>query len=436
MEIKFASELFFTSKFLNKSKICLYPTYKSIIKFTIEVYKCVRFASTSPCVGNFVNSSLVTNPSIGLKVNRNKWAMESQKPTAREHMIAGTAGGLISTVALYPLELIKTRFQVLEGKGRGAMFGERIRSILSMRSFSPSPAVIQQEQYTLISALRIVLKNEGIVGLYRGLLPSLIASSGSWGGYFYFYEQSKARRLKSIQNEQQKRQDAQIAAGTTISSNANENVTKLGTVDHFLAGTEAGVILVFVFNPLWLVKTRLALQGSSLNASAEVAGLKKYSGMMDALSTIVKEEGFLGLYKGVVPALFLTSHGAVQFSTYELLKSWSEKHRRPNEQQPPWVSVFIGGVSKVVASTITYPYQVIKSRLQQRDIAVELSHIANNAQASKPRYTGMIDCIVKIWRNEGVFGFFKGVVPNVIKVAPSAALTFLVYEETMKLLKK
>jgi solute carrier family 25 folate transporter 32 len=199
---------------------------------------------------------------------------------------------------------------------------------------------------------------------------------------------------------------------------------KLGAVDHFLAGTEAGAILVFIFNPLCLVKTRLALQGSSLNANTEVTGIKKYTGMIDALVTIVKEEGFLGLYKGVVPALFLTSHGAVQFSTYETLKSWSESHRQPKEQQPPWVSVVIGGVSKVVASTITYPYQVIKSRLQQRAILNQ----------GPPKYSGMIDCIFKIWRNEGVFGFFKGVVPNVIKVVPSAAVTFLVYEETMKLL--
>jgi solute carrier family 25 phosphate transporter 23/24/25/41 len=37
-------------------------------------------------------------------------------------------------------------------------------------------------------------------------------------------------------------------------------------------------------------------------------------------------------------------------------------------------------------------------------------------------------------RGEGVRGFFRGLVPNCMKVAPSAAVTFLVYEETLKLL--
>lgn len=65
-------------------------------------------------------------------------------------------------------------------------------------------------------------------------------------------------------------------------------------------------MLVFIFNPFWVVKTRLALQG------AESASQKRYDGMFDALKTIAREEGMRGLYKGLVPALLLTSHGAIQ----------------------------------------------------------------------------------------------------------------------------
>ena len=62
---------------------------------------------------------------------------------------------------------------------------------------------------SLSRAFRTVLKTEGINGLYRGVGPALFAASGSWGGYFYFYEMSKARKsLKLRENE------------------------KLGTVDH------------------------------------------------------------------------------------------------------------------------------------------------------------------------------------------------------------
>jgi solute carrier family 25 folate transporter 32 len=201
--------------------------------------------------------------------------------------------------------------------------------------------------------------------------------------------------------------------------------------------------------------------------------------MVDALVTIVKEEGVLGLYKGVVPALFLTSHGAVQFAAYEWLKRFFANIRANSKRgsttemmlQPAAVSMFTGAAAKILASTMTYPYQVIRSRLQQRDgangssTAVSSSSSSSGsgsgggsgssssssssthsssgssgirssggAISSEPKYTGTLDCAVKIWRNEGVSGFFRGVIPNAIKVAPAAALTFVVYEECLKFL--
>jgi solute carrier family 25 folate transporter 32 len=49
---------------------------------------------------------------------------------------------------------------------------------------------------TVRRALPAVIKNEGIRGLYQGLTPAIVAASGSWGGYFYFYEASKKRKLE------------------------------------------------------------------------------------------------------------------------------------------------------------------------------------------------------------------------------------------------
>ena len=88
------------------------------------------------------------------------------------------------TAALYPLELIKTRMQVEESRNG------------TYRSIS--------------SSLRTVLKKEGVRGFYQGLTPALIGACGSWGGYFYFYETAKKRKLAALPN----------------------GVMKLGTVDH------------------------------------------------------------------------------------------------------------------------------------------------------------------------------------------------------------
>lgn len=53
---------------------------------------------------------------------------------------------------------------------------------------------------------------------------------------------------------------------------------------------------------------------------------------------------------------------------------------------------------------------------------------SGEVQIVKREYHGVVDCATKIWKREGVIGFFKGGIANAIRVAPSAAITFVVYE--------
>jgi hypothetical protein len=78
---------------------------------------------------------------------------------------------LLHVASLYPLELVKTRMQVIsDGAGTYRSMGR---------------------------AFKTVVKTEGFRGLYQGVGPALFAASGSWGGYFYFYEMSKQRKQKT-----------------------------------------------------------------------------------------------------------------------------------------------------------------------------------------------------------------------------------------------
>ena len=89
--------------------------------------------------------------------------------------------------------------------------------------------------------------------------------------------------------------------------------------------------------------------------------------MADAVSRIVREEGYLAMYRGVVPALLLVSHGVAQFCVYEKLKSSAQDARAGSEGGESLGTLdflAMGAVSKVIATTATYPSQVIKSRLQ------------------------------------------------------------------------
>lgn len=63
--------------------------------------------------------------------------------------------------------------------------------------------------------------------------------------------------------------------------------------------------MVVITNPLWVMKTRLQLQGQSEH-------FPKYSSFRDTIQTMIREEGYFGFYKGFIPSILLTSHGAVQ----------------------------------------------------------------------------------------------------------------------------
>ena len=87
-----------------------------------------------------------------------------------------------------------------------------------------------------------------------------------------------------------------------------------------------------------------------------------------------------------------------------------------------------------VASTITYPLQVLKSRMQQPPTSIELTNTGDVRIVTRD-YKGLVATTQKMCKNEGVAGFFKGAIPNAIRVAPSAAVTFLVYESLMDMMR-
>eukprot|EP00591_Stephanopyxis_turris_P004252 CAMPEP_0195516222 /NCGR_PEP_ID=MMETSP0794_2-20130614/7015_1 /TAXON_ID=515487 /ORGANISM="Stephanopyxis turris, Strain CCMP 815" /LENGTH=207 /DNA_ID=CAMNT_0040644761 /DNA_START=72 /DNA_END=695 /DNA_ORIENTATION=+ len=205
--------------------------------------------------------------------------------------------------------------------------------------------------------------------------------------------------------------------------------------------------MVLLTNPLWLIKTRMQLQLRLKGQETAVAsaGVKpQYSGLVDAVKTIIREEGPLALYKGATPALMLTSHGGIKFVAYEFLKGHfgnytnsirggAGYHRTVRERVEDSLGYLtMGALSKIIASTCTYPLQVIKSRLQQRSEALQVTD-SGKINVVKREYSGVIDCSKRIWAREGFGGFFKGCLPNAIRVAPNAAITFVVYESVMDL---
>lgn len=137
---------------------------------------------------------------------------------------AGLGAGAISTALLYPLDLVKVRYQVHDKSAR------RYRS--------------------LAHGFRSIVAEEGTRALFRGMSPALYGSALSWGLYMFFYQNAKERY-------------ARLADSGVIQ----------GSWQYFFSALEAGIICVPITNPIWLVKVRMQVQSNvQLKHSAVSAG--------------------------------------------------------------------------------------------------------------------------------------------------------------------
>mmetsp|Transcript_14941 Transcript_14941/g.37631 ORF Transcript_14941/g.37631 Transcript_14941/m.37631 type:complete len:366 (+) Transcript_14941:127-1224(+) len=348
--------------------------------------------------------------------------------------VAGFSGGAVSTMLLLPLDNIKVRLQVNEG-GNSKTYSTSTKTAATTQT-----GTLIKDQYkrrARLGAMQIfrgVIKYEGVRGLYQGLVPAVVGSAVSWGGFFYVYETMK-RQLKHSKLNYSSNNNAALVKST-------QELPTLNSFENFMLGTGSSVVMVFITNPVWLIKLRLQLQMKRTSEHLHVKNVTQYDGFLDAFRKIVKADGVLGLYKGTGPALMLTSHGGVQFVVYEFLRKHFHYARAQRNAESSIVKRFedsigyltIGAMSKMAASTVTYPLQVIKSRMQQPSSSLELTS-TGDVTVVKRDYVGLMRTVRRMWQVEGVTGFFKGAVPNAVRVAPSAAVTFLVYESMMDMLQ-
>ncbi|XP_048714363.2 solute carrier family 25 member 45 isoform X1 [Caretta caretta] len=187
------------------------------------------------------------------------------------------------------------------------------------------------------------------------------------------------------------------------------------------AGSFSGLMQAVVLAPVDLIKVRLQNQTHSYGLRSPVGGPgAQYRGPVHCGACIFREEGVLGLFRGTW-ALVLrdTPTMPVYFLTYvSLCRAVTEPGREPGP-----MTVFIaGGCAGTVSWALATPMDVIKARLQM-DGVKGLS------------YHGVLDCIRISVRHEGPWVFLKGLALNSIRAFPVNAVTFLSYENILKLIR-
>ncbi|KAL2205585.1 mitochondrial carrier [Sarocladium strictum] len=191
----------------------------------------------------------------------------------------------------------------------------------------------------------------------------------------------------------------------------------LAPLTRLVCGGIAGITSVFLTYPLDIVRTRLSIQSASF---AELGDRpKQLPGMWATLITMYKNEGgAAALYRGIIPTVAgVAPYVGLNFMVYESVR----KYLTPEGDQNPSAGrkLLAGAISGAVAQTCTYPFDVLRRRFQ-----------INTMSGMGYQYKSIGDAVRVIVRQEGIRGLYKGIVPNLLKVAPSMASSWLSFEMT------
>jgi len=312
-------------------------------------------------------------------------------------MFAGAMSGACAAIATAPLDLAKTRMQV---------------------EYAPRGALLQPKYRGLTSTLATTLKEEGMRGWFKGLGSCLLGLVPSWTIYFTCYNSFKRVLLDTDAldnlirlNRLSTKFEEEHASVDEESHSQHKRVIVSKSEAHMLAAMGAGLINATLTNPLWVVKVRMQTQNASPSA-----GPSRYTSIPGAFRTIVREEGYAGLFKGLPVSLFGTIHVVIQFPLYEYLKETS-KSKHAGEELKLGDILIASVVSKLVASSVTYPHELLRARFQRQRVQ---------------HYHSIGDALVKIFREEGPEAFYRGMGTNLLRVVPTSAITLAVYEYALK----
>ncbi|XP_071375030.1 peroxisomal membrane protein PMP34 isoform X1 [Centroberyx affinis] len=281
------------------------------------------------------------------------------------HAVAGAVGSVTAMTVFFPLDSARLRLQVDE-----------------KRKAKSTPAILAE-----------IVKEEGLLAPYRGWFPVICSLCCSNFVYFYCFHSLKASWLRGQKS----------TPGSDL-----------------LIGIAAGVVNVLVTTPLWVVNTRLKLQGSNFR-NADIRPTS-YSGILDAFVQIVRDEGLGALWNGTFPSLLLVLNPAIQFMLYEGLK---RQLRRGAHKELSSLEVFlIGAIAKAVATILTYPLQTIQSilRFGQLKEPTDKSQLLTSLRTIKCLLVNRV-------KKYGMLGLFKGLEAKLLQTVLTAALMFLLYEK-------
>ncbi|PIA52161.1 hypothetical protein AQUCO_01000204v1 [Aquilegia coerulea] len=282
--------------------------------------------------------------------SRGKGAMNTTK-----HLWAGAVAAMISRTCVAPLERLKLEY------------------------------IVRGEQRNLLELVQSIATTQGLKGFWKGNFLNILRTAPFKAVNFCAYDTYRKQLLKISGNEE-----------TT-------------NFERFLAGASAGITATILCLPMDTIRTKIVAPGG------EALG-----GVIGAFAHMIQTEGFFSLYKGLVPSILsMAPSGAVFYGVYDILKSaylhspeGKKRIQHMNQhgkelnafdqlELGPIKTLLYGAIAGACAEATTYPFEVVRRRLQMQNQATKMSALAT---------------FVKIVEQGGVPALYAGLIPSLLQV--------------------
>ncbi|XP_022819696.1 solute carrier family 25 member 35-like isoform X2 [Spodoptera litura] len=293
--------------------------------------------------------------------------------------VIGGLAGAGATIFTNPMDVVKTRMQ-LQGELRA-----RTDATTRYRG--------------IFHALYVIARADGALALQKGLAPAMVLGFTMNSVRLGMYHVAEVN-------------------GWTKNKNGEISIEKA-----IFWSSVSGVMSGVTGNPASVVKTRIQ---AAAHPSIAVGRQHRYKGMCDGIVTIYKTEGLRGFFAGVSATCTRLAIGsAAQLTTFSKFKEYLLS-RGYFEDAPLTLSFWASIVCGVIVVCIETPLDVANTRLYNQ----------GSSATGAVLYTGVLDCLTKIYRTEGLHGLYKGLGPLYLRIAPHTTLSLVIWDMLNNLLAK
>ncbi|KAF3330037.1 mitochondrial uncoupling protein 1 [Carex littledalei] len=241
----------------------------------------------------------------------------------------------------------------------------------------------------MLGTVATIAREEGAAALWKGIVPGLQRQCIYGGLRIGLYEPIKSYSV------------------------GPDHHGDIPLTKKIFAGLASGAIAITIANPTDLVKVRLQAEGKLAPGVP-----KRYSGSLNAYSTIVKKEGVRALWTGLGPNVMRNAIiNAAELASYDQVKQTILKI--PGFKDDVITHLFSGLGAGFFAVCIGSPVDVVKSRMM-----------------GDSAYKSTLDCFVKTLKNDGPLAFYKGFLPNFARLGSWNVIMFLTLEQVQKAFAK